>query len=49
MDAAEQFETLDVGVQVDQEVTTQSLLFVLIEMPTLDQVAPGKVEDLEPH
>jgi hypothetical protein len=49
LDATEQLEALDVGVKVDQEIPAQSLLLVLIEMETLNQVIPGQVEDLQPH
>ena len=49
MDATEQPEALDVGIQVDQEIIAKSLLFVLIKMEALDQVVPGQVENLEPH
>ena len=49
MDATEQLEALDVGVEVDQEIPAQSPLFILIEMEAIDQVVPGEVEDVKPH
>jgi hypothetical protein len=49
MNATKQPEALDVGVEIGQEITAKSLLFILLEMETLDQVVPGEVENLKPH
>jgi hypothetical protein len=49
MDATEPLKALDIRIQVDQEITTESRLFILIEIKALDQVVLGKIKNLKPH
>ena len=49
MNASKYLETLNVGMEIDGKIVSESGLFVFVEMKALDNVVPDSVKNLKPH
>lgn len=49
VNASKYLETLNVGMEIDGKVVSESGLFVFVEMKALDNVVPDSVKNLKPH